>query len=506
VAKSIEVRGLEIKVSEIDKQVRVRFAPSPTGELHIGAARTALFNYLFARHYEGKFILRIEDTDIIRSNNEFYQSITNDLKWLELVWDEGPEIGGKYGPYFQSQRLKIYRQYAYRLLKEGKAYLCYCTAEELEEQKRKMQNEGKPPKYSGRCRNLALQERQAFEREGRKPTVRFKVPQEGVTVVEDLLRGRVSFENRLMGDFVLLKSNGTPTFNFANVIDDALMKINYVIRGDDHLSNTPRQILLYRILDFKAPQYAHLSMILGSNGAKMSKRHGAISVSYYREKGYLPWAMVNYLALLGWSTPDSQQFFKKEELIKKFSLNGIGKSAAIFDLKKLEWMNGEYIRKMKPEKLAELLIPHLKKANLVKGKINHLTRIKILKVAKLEQERIKVLSQISDLAEFFFKEDFVYEPEAVTRILKKDYVPSLLEKMKKEIEGMAFFTEEALEEIARSLSRELSLSTSKVFHPLRVALTGRTKGPGLFELAMVLGKEEVLRRIDRTLKMLKRTA
>jgi len=490
-------------VSEIDKDVRVRFAPSPTGELHIGGARTALFNYLFARHYGGKFILRIEDSDVARSNKEFYRSIIDNLRWLELVWDEGPEIGGKYGPYFQSQRLKIYREYASKLLEDGKAYLCYCTPEELEEQKRKMQKEGKPPKYNGHCRNLSSRERQAFEREGRKPTVRFKVPQEGITVVEDLLRGRISFENRLIGDFILLKSNGTPAFNFANVIDDTLMKINYVIRGDDHLSNTPRQVLLYHVLKFEVPQYAHLPMILGSDGVKLSKRHGAISVSYYREKGYLPWAMVNYLALLGWSTPDSQQFFEKEELIEKFSLEGIGKSAAIFDPKKLEWMNGEYIRRMKPEKLAELFIPHLKRTNLIKGEINHSTHKKIIKVAKLEQERIKVLSQIGDLADFFFKEDFAYDSEGVRKILKKEYVPSLLEKMRKKIEEISFFTEEALEEIARGLSKELSLSTSKVFHPLRVALTGKTRGPGLFELAAVLGKDEVLRRIDRTLKMLK---
>jgi len=490
-------------LNKINGDVRVRFAPSPTGELHIGGARTALFNWLFARHYGGKFILRIEDTDVARSNKEFYQSIVDNLKWLGLNWDEGPGRGGDYGPYFQSQRLKIYKEYACRLLEEGKAYLCYCTPEELEEQKRRMQREGKPPKYSGRCRNLSSRERQVFEREGRKPTVRFKVPQEGVTVVKDLLRGRVSFENRLIGDFVLLKSNGMPTFNFANVIDDTLMKITYVIRGDDHLPNTPRQILLYQALNFKVPQYAHLPMILGSDGVRLSKRHGAVSVSYYREKGYLPWAMVNYLALLGWSTPDSQQFFEKEELIEKFSLKGIGKSAAVFDPKKLEWMNGEYIRRMKSDRLAEFLIPYLKRANLVGEEVNHSTYTKIVKVAKLEQERVKVLSQIVELAGFFFKEDFPYDAEAVKKVLRKDYVFPMLEEMRRRIEGMSSFTEQHLEEMARGLSKEFSLSTSKVFHPLRVALTGKTRGPGLFELAAVLGRKEVLRRIDRTLKMLK---
>jgi len=485
------------------REVRVRFAPSPTGELHIGGTRTALFNWLFARHRKGKFILRIEDTDILRSKNDLSQSVIENLKWLGLDWDEGPEVGGDYGPYFQSQRLQIYKKYAHKLLKEGKAYLCYCTQEELEERKRERQKESKPPKYDGRCRNLSEEQRKHFEEEGRRAVIRFKVPQEGITYVEDLLRGRVSFENKLIGDFVILKSDGTPTYNFANVIDDTLMKITHVIRGDDHLSNTPRQNLIYQALNLQNPQYAHLSMILGKDGAKLSKRHGATSVSYYRKKGYLPWAVVNYLALLGWSTPDSQQLFSKEELIEKFSLERVGKNPAVFDIKKLEWMNGEYIRRMEPEEVTSLLIPYLKEKGLIKEKVEPKEREMVRKIAQMEQERLKVLSEITDLADFFFKKDFIYDPKAVEKRLNKEYVPFLLKKIKREIKELTSFTEEELENLLRDLAKKFSLSTGEVFHPLRVALTGRAKGPGLFELATALGREEVLRRIDRTLAMLK---
>jgi glutamyl-tRNA synthetase len=488
----------------INKNVRVRFAPSPTGSLHIGGARTALFNWLFARKSGGRFILRVEDTDIIRSTKDFSQSVIEDLKWLGLDWDEGPDIDGNYGPYFQSQRIGIYKRYVSALFKKRKAYFCYCTPEELEQRKKKMQEKGILPKYDGRCRNLTLGERKEFEREGRSPTVRFRVPEERTIYVKDLLRGKVSFETKMLGDFIILKSNGTPTFNFANVIDDTLMKITHVIRGDDHLSNTPRQILLYEALSFKIPQYAHIPMILGRDRTKLSKRHGATSISYYREKGYLSWTMINYLALLGWSTRESQQFFNQEELIQSFSLERVGKSAAIFDPRKLEWMNGEYIRKLKPNQLADLLIPYLRRESWVKKRIDPLTRKKILRVTELEQERIKVLSEIPDLADFFFKSDFEYDWVSVEKRLKKDYIPPLLKKMRKRIAGLPLFNEKNLERLIRDLAGEFSLSPGEAFHPLRIALTGKMKGPGLFELAVLLGKNEVLRRIDRAVEMLKK--
>ena len=485
------------------KQVRVRFAPSPTGELHIGGVRTALFNWLFARHHKGKFILRIEDTDVLRSQKDFITSVIENLNWLGLNWDEGPGIGGDYGPYFQSQRLDIYKRYAKKLLREGKAYPCYCTQEELLQRRRKMQREGKPPVYDGHCRDLSLAQREKLEREGRKSTVRFKVPHNGTVKVRDLLRGDVNFENKILGDFIILKSDGTPTFNFANVVDDYLMRITCVIRGDDHLSNTPRQILIYQALNFDPPSYAHIPMILGKDGAKLSKRHGATSITYYREKGYLPWAVVNYLSLLGWSTPDSQQFFTKEELIKKFSLERVGKSSAVFDYQKLEWMNAEYIRKMDTDELAKLLIPYLKKRGWVKDKVDSITYRKIFRITELEKDRLRTLSDIVELADFFFEKDFVYDSKAVKKKLKNDYVCSLLRRVKNEVEQLSKFDEENLERTLRKISKELSLSTAKAFHPLRIALTGRMRGPGLFELAAVLGRKEVLRRIDRTLEMLK---
>ena len=482
-------------------EVRVRFAPSPTGELHIGGARTALFNWLFARHYRGKFILRIEDTDVARSSENFYRVVLDNLKWLGLDWDEGPEKGGRYSPYLQSQRLHIYEKYAHKLLEEGKAYLCYCTPQELEDYKRRLEKE-EPLRYSGKCRNLSSEERKSLEAEGRKPALRFRVPP-GTVWVDDLLRGRVSFENRLIGDFIILKSDGTPTYNFACVIDDSLMKITHIIRGDEHLPNTPRQVLLYGALDFPLPRFVHIPLILGRDSSKLSKRHGATSVSYYREQGYLPWTMVNYLALLGWSTSDSQQFFDRDELIQKFTLERVGKSAAILDPTKLEWMNGEYIRRMDPDELVNLLIPYLRQAHYVDEEIGAAMREKILKVARLEQERIKVLSQIVDLAAFFFTSDFPYDPIAVKKRLKKDYVSSLLEETRLRIEALSPFEQKRLEELLRRLAEDFSLSPSEVFHPLRVALTGKMKGPGLFELAGVLGKDETVKRIGRTLEMLK---
>jgi len=497
------------------KDVRVRFAPSPTGELHIGGGRTALFNWLFARHKRGKFILRIEDTDVVRSRKNFSKAAIENLRWLGLEWDEGPGKKGDFGPYFQSQRLSIYEKYARRLVKEKKAYYCYCTQEELEESKKKMLASGLLPLYNGRCRVLSNKEIERSQKEEKSPSIRFKVPRVGTTYVDDLLRGRVSFANRMLGDFIILKSNKTPAFNFANVVDDAMMKISYVIRGDDHLSNTPRQILLYEALDFKVPQYAHISMILGKDGRKLSKRHGATSISYYREKGYLPWALVNYLALLGWSTVDSQQFFEKEELIEKFSLEKVGKSAAIFDPQKLEWMNGEYIRRMDLEILTDRIHSYLKEgprkmAAIAQSEQEKYANIlqqftkaprKMAEIIRLEQKRIKVLSDFTKAADFFF-EGFHYDPGTVSKRLNKDYVPLLLKKVKTEINELPSYDAESLEKMARKLAEDLSLSTSKIFHPLRVSLTGRMKGPGLFELAVVLGKKEVLRRIDRTLEML----
>ncbi len=511
--------------------VRVRFAPSPTGYLHLGGARTALFNWLFAKKMHGKFILRIEDTDEVRSTDEAVRQIIHGLEWLGMDWDEGPDYAelpaagvlkmekkpeakrlqikekGKYGPYFQMQRLKFYEKHAEELIQSGKAYRCYCLPEELEEMRKKALQEKRPPKYDGRCRNLTAEDEKKCKDEGRKPVVRFKTPQEGVTEFEDKVRGKVSFENKLLDDFVMLKSSGSPTYNFAVVVDDYEMKITHVIRGDDHISNTPRQILLYEALGWKKPQFAHVPMILGSDGSRLSKRHGATSLEYYQNEGYLPEAMVNYLALLGWATEDSQQIFGKEELIAKFSLERCAKSAAIFDLQKLLWMNGEYIRKMKPEKLTLEAFPFILKQKLVGDKkyeeIEESVRMALTKSISLEQEKIKLLKDIPYLISYMLKEDLEdkdYENEAKEKVLKISGVKQILSDCRDRFSGLKDFSEEKIEQEVRNYAKEGSKKTSEVFHPIRVAVSGRTRGPGLFALLSFLGRDKVLKRIDYTIK------
>ena len=477
--------------------VRVRFAPSPTGYLHIGNARTALFNYLFARKNKGKFILRIEDTDKERSKKEYEEAIIDDLKWLGIEWDEGPDIGGEYGPYRQSERIEIYREFANKLLKEGKAYKCYCTKEELEERNRKAIEEGRSPGYDNRCRNLTEEDIKKFEREGRKPVLRLRVP-EKIIKVNDLIRGEVVFDSKVIPDFVIMKSDWTPTFNFAVVIDDYLMKITHVIRGEDHLSNTPKHILLFEAIGAPIPQFAHMSMTLGPDRTRLSKRHGATSVMAYREDGYLPEAFFNYIALLGWGTTESREIFTKEELIQEFSLERCNKASAIFDPEKLLWMNGYYIRKTSISRLVQLSLPFLKKAGLVEENPDE-EKIKYLeKVITLEQERIKKLSEVPELIEFFLKEP-VYEENAVKKYLDEKG-KKILSEVYPVIEKIEDFSREKIEEVIRKFCEEKGYKTSHVFHPIRVAVSGRTKGPGLFEMMEVIGKERVLKRIENVIK------
>jgi len=344
------------------EEIRVRFAPSPTGPLHIGGARSALFNYLLARRNKGKFILRIEDTDLERSSRESERNILDSLKWLGIDWDEGPDVGGPYGPYRQTERLEKYREFAERLLQAGQAYYCYCTEEEIEARRQEFISRGELPRYNGRCSNLTEEERQEFIKQGRKPAVRFRVPHDQEIVINDLVRGQVTFESNGIGDFVIVKSDGIPTYNFAVVVDDYLMKISHVIRAEEHLSNTPRQVLLYRALGLPEPQFAHISLILGEDRSKMSKRHGATSVIQYQELGYLPEALVNFLALLGWSPEGEEEILSKEDLIMKFSLDRVAKNPAVFDQEKLYWLNGMYIRQSSMERLLGLALPLLQKA------------------------------------------------------------------------------------------------------------------------------------------------
>jgi glutamyl-tRNA synthetase len=482
--------------------IRVRFAPSPTGDLHIGGVRTALFNWLFAKNKGGKFILRIEDTDEARSTEESVKVILDAMKWLKLGWDEGPgnELP-KYAPYYQMKRkdLGIYQKYADELVEKGFAYPCYCTTEEVDEMRKKAQADKLPPKYDGRCVNLTTEERKQKEIEGRKAVIRFKMPSNGTTVLNDLIRGRVEFDNSLLDDFVIMKASGVPTYNFACVVDDYLMEMTHVLRGDDHISNTPRQMQIYNALGWKMPEFAHMAMILGSDGARLSKRHGHTSVLEYKKEGYSQEALINYLALLGWSTEDSQQIFTIEEMIQKFSTQRCGVSPSTFDPAKLLWLNGEKIRSKTSDEIYDLFADWLKYTNnekLIKG-----WDVDLLKKAMvLEHDKIKLLKDIPSLVDFFFVKDVDYKEEAVNKIFlsdkSKEGAKLVLAESSARLINQQNFTAEALEQYARNLATEKNIKTGLVFHPIRVAISGRTQGPSLFHMMELMGKNEVVRRIN----------
>ncbi|GHT37711.1 glutamate--tRNA ligase [Endomicrobiia bacterium] len=481
--------------------VRVRFAPSPTGDLHIGGVRTALFNWLFAKNKGGKLIVRIEDTDEVRSTEASVQVILDAMKWLNLSWNEGPgnEVS-KYAPYYQMERKNhgIYQKYADELVAKGFAYPCYCTPEEVDEMRKKAQTDKLPPKYDGKCRNLMFEQREQKEAEGKKAVIRFKMPNTGTVVLNDLIRGRVEFDNSLLDDFVIMKTNGVPTYNFACVIDDYLMEMTHILRGDDHISNTPRQIQIYSALGWKMPEFAHMPMILGHDGTRLSKRHGHTSVLEYRKEGYLQEALINYLALLGWSTEDSQQVFTIEEMIQKFSIERCGVSPSTFDPTKLLWLNGEKIRSKTLEQVYILFIDWLKYTNnekLIDG-----WDIELLKKAMaLEHDKMKLLKDIPSLVDFFFTKDVDYKEEAVQKIFlsdkSKDNIKLVLTESVLKLNNQDNFSSDALEQCARDLALERNIKTGQVFHPIRVAISGRTQGPSLFHMMELMGKEEVVRRI-----------
>jgi len=481
---------------------RVRFAPSPTGHLHIGGARTALFNYLFAKKYGGTFILRIEDTDELRSTGESVKSIFESMKWLGLNWDEGAMPDGtekgSYGPYVQSVReaAGIYKKYADELVKSGKAYKCYCTPLELDEMRKKAQLEKRQTGYDGSCRSLTEARRKELEDQGRKPVIRFRMPEDGVTAWHDLIHQDVKFENKLLYDFIMLKASGYPTYNFACVVDDHLMEISHVIRGDDHISNTPLQLKVYEALGWKAPELGHLSMILGPDGTRLSKRHGATSVGEYRTQGYLPQTMRNYLALLGWSNTDSQQIFKEGELEEKFDLKGCQKSPAIFDPVKLNWMNGEYIRIHPKEKLLELALPYIKEAGLPVEN----SRVPLADLVELEREKYKLLTDIPSRISFFLT-DVKYDPVAVEKTLKVAEAKKILEGIKGAYTSLGEFRETDIEAATRAFAKANAFKAGQVFHPVRVAVSGRTDGPTLFRMIEYLGREEVLKRLTHAVTL-----
>lgn len=480
-------------------EVRVRFAPSPTGDPHVGNIRTAIFNWLFARHENGKFILRIEDTDRTRLVENSLESILEGLRWLGLEWDEGPEAGGPYGPYFQSQRLAIYREYEQKLFEEGKAYYCSCSPERLAAMRQEQQKRKEDPRYDRRCRDLHL----GPEVDGTRCVLRLKVPTDGETTFDDKIRGRVVFNNKLLDDLVLVKGDGFPTYHFANVIDDHLMKVTHVMRGDDWISSVPKHIILYRALGWEPPLFAHLSTIVGPDRTRLSKRHGATSILEYQRLDYLPETVFNFLALLGWSPGDNREIMTREELVEAFSLEGIVPTSAIFDLKKLDWMNGEYIRQMPDEKLLQRVTPLWIQQGLLSGDIAPSQKDWLLKIIGLLKERCQKISEFPAKSRYFFLAEIPYEEEAAGRYLKDPAVEPRLVALTERLALADPFTADGIETVVRKLSGELGIKPAQLIHPIRVALTGTTAGPGLFETAEALGKERVLKRLHRAARFIR---
>lgn len=509
-------------------EIRVRFAPSPTGFLHIGGARTALFNYLFAKKYEGVFVLRIEDTDKERSKPEYEMDIMDSLRWLGIEWDEGPNVGGNYGPYRQSERGGIYKKYLEKLLKEGRAYYCFCSEDELEAMRQYQLSIGQVPRYQGKCRNLSKEVIEKNLKEGKKFVIRFKVEEKKVEFV-DLIRGKIEFDASLIGDFVIAKDLTSPLYNFACVVDDFEMKISHVIRAEEHISNTPKQILIQKALGFPQPAYAHLPLILGPDRSKLSKRHGATSISEYRKIGYLPEALINFMAFLGWNPGISREFYSMASLIKEFSLERVQKGGAVFNIKKLDFLNGFYIRQKSIEKLTELCLPYLIEANLIKPEFKEIQypsaygakeivqSYKIVetgeeinletlqKIVSICQQRLKKLSEISELTDFFFKKALTYDKNILKwkdmeekEIIKAiDRLENLCSKIK-ENEWNKENLEKILMEEAVNFSKEIGKEAGDrgyLLWPLRVALTGKEASAGPFEIAEILGKEKTLKRI-----------
>lgn len=483
----------------MSQEVRVRYAPSPTGHLHIGGARTALFNYLFARHHNGKFIVRIEDTDIERNVEGGEQSQLENLKWLGIDYDESVDKDGGYGPYRQTERLDIYRQYVNELLEKGYAYKCFCTPEELEKEREAQRAAGiAAPQYSGKCRHLTKEQIAQLEAEGKPYTIRVKVPEGKVYEFEDIVRGKVTFESKDIGDWVIMKANGIPTYNFAVVIDDHLMKITHVFRGEEHLSNTPKQLMIYDYFGWEPPQFGHLTLIVNENRKKLSKRDESIIqfVSQYKELGYLPEALFNFFALLGWSPEGEEEIFSKEELIRIFDVSRLSKSPSMFDTKKLTWMNNQYIKKLDLDRLVEISLPHLIKAGRLPEQMSEEQRQWARDLIALYQEQMSYGAEIVKLSELFFKEDIEYNEEA-KEVLAGDQVPDVLKTFLEEARQLEPFTAENIKTAIKSVQKATGQKGKKLFMPIRVAVTGQTHGPELPIALQLLGKEKVVGRLEK---------
>ncbi|CAA9457475.1 MAG: Glutamyl-tRNA synthetase @ Glutamyl-tRNA(Gln) synthetase [uncultured Rubrobacteraceae bacterium] len=487
-----------------NSRIRVRYAPSPTGSLHVGGVRTALFNWLFARKNNGTFALRIEDTDLERSTEESVEQLKRSLRWIGLEWDEGPEVDGSYGPYRQTERFELYREAARQLLDSGAAYYDFATPEELAELREKARAEKRQPIYTGgEYREMDPDEAKRKIEAGEPYTVRMKTPREGQTVVEDMIRGPVTFENANLEDFVLMKSTDTPTYNFAAAIDDAWMEISHVIRGDDHLSNTPRQILIYKALGRELPAFAHVPQVLGPDKKKLSKRHGAASVEDFAAQGYLPEALFNYLALLGAGYAADEEIFSPDELAERFRIDRVSGNPAVFDEKKLNSVNAIYLRRKSPEELALVAAPMLVESGAATEDELQSDMPRLTQIMALLRDRLSRITEIPDAAGYFYGGELEYEGQEFEKQLGKEFVrenfPELIERLK----DLPEWTEETLEEAVRGLAAEKEKGARHLIHPLRFAATGRTVSAGLFETLALLGRERTLMRLEKAAKEMK---
>lgn len=482
--------------------MKVRFAPSPTGPFHIGGARSALFNFLLAKKEKGTFLVRIEDTDLARSTKESEENIKAALKWLGMNWDEGIDVGGDNGPYRQTERLDIYKKYVDQLIKEGKAYYCYCTEEELDKEREAQMARGETPKYNGHCAHLTEEQIEQYKKEGRKPTVRLRVPLNQTVAFDDMVRGHIAFESNGIGDFVIVKSDGIPVYNFAVVVDDHTMGITHVIRAEEHVSNTPRQLVIFDALGWQAPTYGHISLILGADKKKMSKRHGATSVDQYRQQGYLPEALVNFLALLGWSPEGEDELFTMDQLIEQFSMDHVAKNPAVFDIDKLNWINFHYMKKLSDEELYELCLPHLQAAGYAPQSPSADEKAWLMMLCTCVRDHVSYGAQIVDQVKMFFTDSIEEDQEHaadIQAVKDEETYKTVVAAFKDKLQAMDQVTPGAVKAAIKSIMKETKLKGKFVFMPIRVAITGQMHGADLNYIVTLFGKDKTAARLEAAL-------
>ncbi len=476
--------------------VRVRYAPSPTGHLHIGNARTALFNYLYARNQNGKFIIRIEDTDKKRNIEGGEESQLKYLKWLGIDWNEGPDAGGEYGPYRQSERNEMYEKYYTELLEKGHAYKCYCTEEEIEKEREEQMARGETPHYSGKCRHLTNDQQKSLENEGRQPSIRIVIPEGKVYTFNDMVKGEISFESDGMGDYVIVKKDGTPTYNFAVVVDDHLMEISHVLRGEDHISNTPKQMAVYEALNWDIPTFGHMTLIVNESHKKLSKRDESIIqfIEQYEELGYLPEALFNFITLLGWSPGGEKELHTKEEFIEIFDPARLSKSPAVFDTQKLTWMNNQYMKNIDVDRLVELSLPHLIKAGRLSDPSSDADKQWARDLISLHQEKMSYGAEIVELTDLFFKDELTLDEDA-KEVLSGETVPEVLKAFLQEVEGLETFGADEIKASIKAVQKGTGQKGKNLFMPIRAAATGQLHGPDLPQAIHLLGKEKIISRL-----------